>query len=62
MTLSRGCGAGLLNRPLLRGLGLSEAQINTFFHKPITMRFGVLGTLSAVSGLSLSSGVRLYGD
>jgi hypothetical protein len=62
MTLSRGCGAGLVNRPLLRDLGLSETQITTFLHKPITIRVGVLGTLAAVSGLSLSYGVRFYGD
>jgi hypothetical protein len=62
MTLSRGCGGGIVNRDMLRGLGLSETQVNAFFHKPITIHFGVLGTLAAVNQLSFAYGVRLYGD
>ncbi len=60
---TRSCTGGLVNKRTLRDLyGLSDAVIIEFFKQPITVSFGVLGSVSMVTDANYSVGVRLYGD
>lgn len=61
--MTRTCTAGLVNvRSLRDGYGLSDAVIKDFFKKPITVTFGVQGTVSMMTYADYSVGIRLYGD
>jgi hypothetical protein len=62
MFLSRSCIGGLVSKQSLIGSGLSAAQANQFFSRPITLTFGARGTVQIVDGASYFYGIRLYGD
>jgi hypothetical protein len=63
LTLTRECIGGVLSRSSLTlGEGLSDAQADAFFKKPITMHFGVRGTARLVDFAIFTAGIRLYGD
>jgi hypothetical protein len=62
MSLSRGCLAGFVSRQALLYYGLSETQADQFFAVPMTLTFGVLGSVKLVDEASYHYGVRLYGD
>jgi hypothetical protein len=60
---SRSCIAGLVSkRVLIEAYGLSEAQANQFFRKPMTLRFGARGTVQMSDFTVYFYGIRLYGD
>ncbi len=60
---TRSCIGGLVSERALReGYGLTNAQIKDFFKNPITLSFGVYGSVSMVTSASYLVGVRLYGD
>ena len=60
---TRSCTGGLVNKRTLSGVyGLSDAVIIEFFKQPITVSFGVRGSVSMVTAANYSVGVRLYGD
>jgi len=60
---TRSCTAGLVNVRVLRdNYGLSDRVIRDFFRNPITLTFGVRGSVSMLDYGSYSVGVRLYGD
>ncbi len=61
--MTRSCTGGLVNEGALRdGYGLSNSVIKNFFKNPITVSFGVSGTVQMVTNASYFVGVRLYGD
>lgn len=63
MTLSRNCVGGLVGKSALVGVyGLSAAQADEFFRRPITLRFGASGTVQLVDFADYFYGVRIYGD
>ncbi|HEY6004236.1 MAG TPA: hypothetical protein VIV57_15275 [Anaeromyxobacter sp.] len=63
MILTRECIGGLISRSaLIQGEGLSEAQADAFFKKPITLHFGVRGSARLVDFALFTAGIRLYGD
>lgn len=62
-TTTRTCTGGLVNERALReGYGLSDSVIRDFFRNPITVTFGVRGSVAMVTDATYSVGVRLYGD
>lgn len=60
---SRTCIAGFVSkRNLVEGLGLTEAQARNFFRSEMTLRFGLRGSASLVTGASVIYGLRVMGD
>jgi len=60
---TRSCIAGIVSkRSLVENFGLTEAQANQFFKKPMTIRFGARGTAQMSSFTNYFYGIRLYGD
>jgi hypothetical protein len=60
---TRSCTGGLVSYPALsETYGLSDDLIKKFFKKPITITFGVTGSVQMVTDAGYSVGVRLYGD
>jgi hypothetical protein len=59
---TRSCTGGLVSARTLRAQGLTEAQVKGFFKEPMTVIFGIQGTVQLVDFGSFSVGVRLYGD
>lgn len=60
---TRTCTGGLVSLRSLRDqYGLSDTLIKEFFKNPISVSFGVRGSVSMVTSASYSVGVRLYGD
>lgn len=59
---TRSCTGGLVSQRMLTGLGLSDVVIKKIFKRPITISFGVKGSVSMVTDGSYSVGIRLYGD
>ena len=49
-------------RVLRDAYGLSEALIKDFFKNPITLTFGVRGSVALVPSATYRVGIRLYGD
>jgi hypothetical protein len=63
MSLSRSCVGGLISRDaLMSTYGLTAAQAKEFFEKPISLNFGVRGSVAVVDSLDISYGFRVYGD
>ena len=61
--LARDCTGGLVStRVLVDAFGLTEKQAKDFFKGPLTVSFGVRGSISSVTDASFSYGIRLYGD
>lgn len=62
-TESRACIAGIISkRVLVDSYGLTEAQANQFFNKPMTLTFGSSGTSSMSIFTQYFYGFRVYGD
>ena len=62
-TGTRACIAGLVSKQnLVSAYGLTEAQADQFFRRPITIRFGVRGSASLVEDADINVGTRFYGD
>jgi hypothetical protein len=60
---TRSCIGGLVSeRSLREGYGLSDKQIKDFFKNPITLTFGVRGSVAMVTYADYLVGIRLYGD
>jgi hypothetical protein len=60
---SRNCIAGIINkRSLVENFGLTEAQANQFFKKPMTFHFGARGAAQMSDFTQYFYGIRLYGD
>lgn len=60
---TRACTGGLVNvRELSERYDLPAKVIERFFNEPITVSFGVRGSVSMVDFANFSVGVRLYGD
>ena len=59
---TRSCIGGFASERQLRGLGFSDAVIRDFYNNPITLTFGVRGSVSMVDSANYSVGIRLYGD
>jgi hypothetical protein len=60
---SRTCIGGVLSKQsLMGGYGLTAAQADAFFQKPITMHFNMSGTVSLVDSAMLLYNVRFVGD
>jgi hypothetical protein len=60
---SRVCIAGTISRQgLIQGYGFTDAQVDKFFKKPMTIRFGVRGSASLVDFASIIYGLRIMGD
>jgi hypothetical protein len=61
-TVTRSCTGGLVSTRSLRGQGLTDAQAKDFFKQPMTITFGMAGSVSLVEFGQFFVGVRLYGD
>lgn len=60
---SRVCVAGTISRQgLIDGYGLTSAQVDKFFAKPMTLRLGVHGSASLVDFANIIYGLRIMGD
>lgn len=60
---SRTCIAGTISRQgLIQGYGLTNAQVDKFFSKPMTLRLGLRGSAALVNFSSLIYAVRIMGD
>ncbi|HEY2346967.1 MAG TPA: hypothetical protein VGH80_14000 [Xanthomonadaceae bacterium] len=60
---SRVCIGGTISRQgLIQGYGLTDAQVDKFFKKPMTLRFGLRGSASLVDFASIIYGLRIMGD
>lgn len=59
---TRTCTGGIVNYNNLEAEGLTDKQIKDFFKEPMTVTFGMRGSVSSVSSAFFSYGVRLYGD
>lgn len=60
---TRACIGGLVSRrALIENYGLTEAQANQFFKKPMTLRFGARGSVALADFSNYFYGIRLYGD
>ena len=59
---TRSCTGGIVSANSLRAQGLTEAQIKDFFDEPMTITFGVAGSVSMTDFASFFGGIRIYGD
>ncbi len=59
---TRSCTGGLVSARSLRAEGLTDAQIKDFFKEPMTVRFGVRGTVRMTEVAIFFGGIRIYGD
>ncbi len=60
---SRVCIGGTISRQgLISGYGFTDAQVDKFFKKPMTIKFGLRGSASLVNFASLIYGLRIMGD
>ena len=60
---TRSCQGALISKRVLTvGYGLTQAQANSFFDNPITVRLGMSGSARMVESLVRGYGLRLYGD
>lgn len=63
ITGTRMCIGGLVSKDSLVGTyGLSEAQANRFFRRPITISLGIRGQSRLVDGATINVGTRFVGD
>lgn len=56
------CNAGISKRLLMETYGLTQAQANSFFANPTTLRLNVGGSARFVDRAVFSVGIRLLGD
>lgn len=61
-TVTRSCTGGLVSARSLAGEGLTDSQIKDFFKEPMTITFGMQGSVSLVEFGQFFTGIRLYGD
>jgi len=60
---SRSCIAGIISkRQLVETYGLTDALAKDFFKKPMTLHFGVRGSVSMSQFTQYFYGIRLFGD
>jgi hypothetical protein len=60
---TRACIAGIVSKQNLIGAyGLTEAQAEQFFRRPVTIRFGLRGSARLVEHATINVGTRFYGD
>jgi hypothetical protein len=60
---TRVCIEGFVNKASLMGVyGLTEAQATAVFRNPITLRFGLRGSVALVTEASVPYGLRVVGD
>ncbi|MDH3525454.1 MAG: hypothetical protein OES32_17915 [Acidobacteriota bacterium] len=59
---TRSCTGGIVSARLLRAHGLTEAQIKDFFKEPMTVSFGVRGSVRMTELVQFFGGIRVYGD
>lgn len=63
ITGTRMCIGGLVSKESLVGTyGLTEAQANRFFRRPITISLGIRGQSRLVDGATINIGTRFVGD
>ncbi len=63
ITGTRMCIGGLVSKDsLISNYGLTEAQANRFFRRPITISLGIRGQSRLVDGASINIGTRFAGD
>jgi hypothetical protein len=63
ITGTRMCIGGLVSKESLVGTyGLTEAQANRFFRRPITISLGIRGQSRLVDGATINVGTRFVGD
>ena len=63
MSDSRVCIAGAISRQgLINGYGFTDAQVDKFFKKPMTLKLGVRGSATLLDFASLIYGLRIIGD
>ncbi|MBT8099003.1 MAG: hypothetical protein KJO82_04600 [Gammaproteobacteria bacterium] len=60
--MTRSCTGGIVSANSLRAQGLTEAQIKDFFDEPMTVTFGIAGSVSMTDFVSFFGGIRIYGD
>lgn len=61
MTLTRAGNAGI-NRPNLIGSGLSPTVVDNLFKSAMTIRLNLVGNAKLVTGASVTTNMRLFGD
>ena len=59
---TRSCTGGIVSARLLRAYGLTEGQIKDFFKEPMTLSFGVQGSVRMTELVQFFGGIRVYGD
>jgi len=59
---TRSCTGGIVSARLLRAHGLTDAQVKDFFKEPMTVSFGVRGSVSMTELVHYFGGIRIYGD
>ena len=59
---TRSCTGGIVSARLLRAYGLTEGQIKDFFKEPMTVSFGVQGSVRMTELVQFFGGIRVYGD
>jgi hypothetical protein len=59
---TRVCIGGIVSAQMLRGFGLSDAQVAEFFKKDTTITMGMTGQAKLVEFASIIYGVRFVGD
>jgi hypothetical protein len=59
---TRVCIGGIVSAQMLRGMGLSDAQVTEFFKKDTTITMGMQGQAKLVEFASIIYGVRFVGD
>ena len=59
---TRSCTGGIVSANALRAQGLTDAQIKDFFDEPMTITFGVAGSVSMTDFANFFGGIRIYGD
>lgn len=62
LNYSRVCIGGIVNPPLLQSTGMTPAQIEAFFKKPITIRFHLRGSAQWMTDGFLTYGLRIVTD
>ncbi len=60
--MTRSCTGGIVSARSLRAQGLTEMQVKDFFKEPMTVSFGVAGTVSMTDFAQFFGGIRIYGD
>ncbi len=60
--VTRSCTGGLVSARSLRAQGLTDKEVKDFFKSPMTISFGVQGSVSLVDFAIFFGGIRIYGD